>query len=348
LEAVEDSYCREESKEGKEGGRMNIDGARILVTGGTGSMGRALTSHLLANYNPEKIVIFSRNEYNQSKMASDLAAHKDKLRFILGSVTDYDRIYRAMKCIDIVVHTAALKVVPTAEYNPLEVASVNVDGTKNVIAACCERRVSKAVMLATDKAVMPVNLYGCSKAMAEKIWIESNYLEPIFSVVRYGNVMGSKGSIINRFLELSYEGIKEFEITHMGCTRYWVDFSDAISLILKAVGDKPGLILCSKTKAFKVKDLIRAIYLRAELKVTGLRIGEKVHETLINEYEAARGKDMGDHYKIFPAFSFDDEIVYDKEEGKDLTGAVTTNDADSMMVLDEVRAKVKAFEAVNG
>lgn len=306
-------------------------------------MGQALTDYLLANFSPEKIVIFSRNEFNQSQMESRLAFYKDKLRFILGSVTDYDRLYRALKGIDYVIHTAALKVVPKAEYNPLEVISVNVDGTKNVISACCERKVTRAVMLCTDKAVMPVNLYGCSKAAAEKIWIESNYLEPIFSVARYGNIMGSRGSVLNKFIEQREIGEAVYEITDLNCTRYWVDFSDAIALILKALEDKPGLILCSKTRAFKVRDLIRAIYLRAELKITGLREGEKIHETLINQYEAARAVDCGTHYKIFPAFSFDDEILYDKEEGKWLEHPVTTNDLESMMKLKEVRARVKAI-----
>jgi UDP-N-acetylglucosamine 4,6-dehydratase len=323
---------------------MNIDGSRILITGGTGSMGQALTNYLLNNYNPEKIVIFSRNEFNQCAMAYRFKEHKDKLRFILGSVTDYDRLYRSLKCIDIMIHTAALKVVPKAEYNPMEVKDINVDGTANVIEACCERKVGKAVMLCTDKAVMPVNLYGCSKAMAEKIWIESNYLEPIFSAVRYGNIQGSKGSIINQFIKMREEGVKEYEITHMDCTRYWVDFSEAINLILQSIEDKSGLILCSKTKAFRIKDLIRAIYLRAEINITGLRIGEKIHETLINEYEAERSVDMGGYYKIFPAFSFDDAIDYDKSEGKPLESAIMTSDKLSMMSLEEVRAKVKAFE----
>jgi UDP-N-acetylglucosamine 4,6-dehydratase len=323
---------------------MKIDGSRILITGGTGSMGQALTAHLLENYKPEKIVIFSRNEYNQMCMAEKFKEHKDKLRFILGSVTDYDRLYRSLKCIDIMIHTAALKVVPKAEYNPMEVKDINVDGTANVIEACCERKVAKAVMLCTDKSVMPVNLYGCSKAMAEKIWIESNYLEPIFSAVRYGNVMGSKGSVVNSFIEQRKRGEKIYDLTHEDCTRYWVDFREAINLILSAIEEKPGVILASKTKSFHVKDLIRAIYLRAEINITGLREGEKIHECLINEYEAERSVDMGGYYKIFPAFSFDDAIEYDKSEGKPLGSAIMTSDKFSMMSLEEVRAKVKAFE----
>jgi UDP-N-acetylglucosamine 4,6-dehydratase len=322
-----------------------IDGQSVLVTGGAGSFGQKFVDHLLEVYNPSKIVIFSRNEANQAEMAARLAYHKDKLRFILGSVCDYDRIYRALKGIDIVVHTAALKVVPTAEYNPLEVCAVNVDGTKNVIMACCERGVQKAIMLCTDKAVMPVNLYGCSKAMAEKIWIEANYLEPIFSAARYGNIMGSRGSVINKFMEKRDRGDSEYELTHIDCTRFWVDFDDAIVLVLKAIEEESGIILCSKTKAFRVKDLIRAVYLRAEMKVTGLREGEKIHETLINEYEAARAKDMGSYYKIYPYYSFDDEIIYSKDKGEDLCGPVMTSDKESMMKLSEVRKRVKVFAA---
>jgi UDP-N-acetylglucosamine 4,6-dehydratase len=299
-----------------------MDGARVLITGGTGSIGQKLVDHILTHYDPNKIVIYSRNEANQVD----------------------SRLNRAMRGIDYVIHTAALKVVPKAEYNPLEVTDVNVGGTRAVVAACCDHGVKKAILLATDKAVMPVNLYGFSKGMAERIWMESNYLEPIFSVARYGNIMGSRGSVVKKFIEQRDRGEKDYELTHIDCTRYWVDYEDAIQLILTALGEKPGLIHCSKTPAFKVRDLIRAVYLRAELKITGLRQGEKVHETLINEYEAGQAKDYGTHYTIFPSYSFDDAILYDKEHGKDLAGPVMTNDKDTLMNLEQVRAKLRKFE----
>lgn len=323
-----------------------LDDSNILVTGGTGSFGQKLVDFLLANYTPGKIIIYSRNEANQEDMKGRLGYYKDKLRFILGSVTDYDRLYRALKGVDYVIHAAALKIVPKAEYNPLEVMAVNVDGTKNVISACCERNVRKAILLATDKAVMPVNLYGFTKGVAERIWIESNYLEPIFSVARYGNIMGSRGSVINRFIEQRNRGEKDYELTHVDCTRYWVDFGTAIQLVLTALSGQSGLIHCSKTGAFKVRDLIRAIYLRASLEVTGLREGEKIHETLINEYEAERARDYGTHYTIFPAYSFDDAILYDKEHGTPLEGPVMTNDPYTLMSLNDVRDKVREFEKV--
>lgn len=322
----------------------DIDGKSILITGGAGSFGQKFVDHLLANYSPEKIVIYSRNEFNQTEMAFRLAYHKDKLRFILGSVTDYDRLHRALKGIQYVVHAAALKVVPKSEYNPLEFLHVNTIGTENVIRACCDRKIEKAVFLDTDKAVMPVNLYGYTKGAAERIWLECNYLEPIFSIARYGNIVGSRGAILNKFLEQRDRGEKDYEITHMDCTRYWVDFSDAIKLVLAALEEKPGLIHCSKTRAFRIRDLIRAIYLRAELKVTGLREGEKIHEVIINEYEAQRARDLGDRYIIFPAYSFDDLILYDKEHGIPLTRAVVTSDAGNLMNLNEVRDKLRRFE----
>ncbi len=321
-----------------------IDGARVLITGGTGSFGKAFVAYLLENQRPQKIVIFSRNEANQCEMSKNLGYHAAKMRFILGSVTNYERVYRALKGIDIVIHAAALKVVDKAEYNPLEVLDVNVDGTRNMINACIERGVKEAILIATDKGVHPVNLYGMTKGVAERVWLEANYLEPIFKIVRYGNVMGSRGSVINYFLELKERGEKDYPITHLECTRFWVDMGEAIKLVLKILDEKPGTILASKTKAFRIKDLIKAIYLRAECKVIGLRDGEKIHETLVNEYEAARTKELAQCYRIFPAYSFDDTVLYDREHGTDLKGAVVSNDPELLMNLDEVRAKVKAFE----
>lgn len=315
----------------------------VLISGGTGSFGKRFIKHILDTDNPRKVVVFSRNEFNQCTMAHEMRGYANDVRFILGSVTDYERIHRALKGIDYVVHAAALKVVPKAEYNPIEVMSVNYEGTRNVINACIERGVKRAVFLATDKAVMPVNLYGVSKAAAEKVWMEANHLEPIFSAVRYGNIMGSRGAVITKFLEIKERGGKDYEITHPEATRFWVDFHEAIKLVLQSFEDKPGVVLCSKTKSFKVRDLIKAIYLRAELKVTGLREGEKVHETIVNEYEASRANEMDDHYRIFPPHSYDDTILYDKEHGVPMQKGVTSGDFLSLMTFDEVREKVAKY-----
>lgn len=327
-----------------------IDGARILITGGSGSFGTHLVEHLFANDNPEKVVIFSRGEKAQCEMEDRFAYYKSKMRFILGSVTDRDRITRACRGIDFVVHAAALKVVPKLEYNPLECHDVNVVGTRNVVNAIIESKVGSAVFIATDKGVMPVNYYGYCKGTAERMFLEANYIEPVFRVARYGNIMGSRGSVINYFMEMRREGVKEYPLTHIDCTRFWVDYPEAISLCLAAMEEKPGVVLASKTKSFKVKDLIKAIYLRAELKVTGLREGEKVHETLVSEYEACRTKEMPHAYRIFPAYSFDDTILYEKEEGHDVARAVVSNDPANMMGLDELRKRVDAIEqeAKNG
>jgi len=315
----------------------------VLVSGGTGSFGQKFIKHILDTDNPRKVVVFSRNEANQCEMAHEFRGYANNLRFILGSVTDYERIYRALNGIDYVVHTAALKVVPKAEYNPIEVMAVNYEGTRNVINACIERGVKRAVFLATDKAVMPVNLYGVSKAAAEKVWMEANYLEPIFSSVRYGNVMGSRGAVITKFLAQRERGEKDYEITHPEATRFWVDFDEAIKLVLQSFEDNPGVVLCSKTKSFKVRDLIKAIYLRADLKVTGLREGEKIHETMVNEYEAQRAVEMEDRYRIFPPYSYEDSILYDKEHGVPMQKAVTSGDFLNLMNLEEVREKVNKY-----
>ena len=322
-----------------------VDGKRILVTGGTGSLGQKLVDHILMNYHPEKVVIFSRGEKSQCEMEDQFSYFKGKLRFILGSVTDKERISRACSGIDLVIHAAALKVVPKLEYNPMECHDVNVNGTRNVINAVMERKVPDAIFVATDKGVMPVNYYGYCKGTAERMWLEANYIEPSFKVVRYGNVMRSRGSVINYFMDLKRQGAKDYPLTHLDCTRFWVDFHEAIEIILKAIDEKPGIVLCTKTKGFKVKDLIKAIYLRSELKVTGLREGEKIHETLVNEYEAARTKELPNAYRIFPAYSFDDTILYQKEEGKDLTKPIMSNDPDLMMSLEELRKRVDDIEA---
>lgn len=315
----------------------------ILVTGGTGSFGKRFIKHVLDTDSPRKIVIYSRNEANQCDMAAEFSGYASEMRFIMGSVTNYDRLYRALHGIDYVVHAAALKVVPKAEYNPLEVTDVNVDGTRNVIEACVENKVKRAVFLATDKAVMPINLYGMTKGVAEKCWLDANYLSPIFSIVRYGNVMGSRGAVINKFLEQRDRGEKDYELTHPEATRFWVDFEEAIKLVYQAFEDKPGIINCSKTRSFKVRDLIKAVYYRADFKITGLREGEKVHETLVNEYEAQHANEMDDRYRIFPVHSYDDTILYDKEHGVPLQKAVTSGDFLNLMTLEEVREKVNKF-----
>jgi len=320
-----------------------FDGARILITGGSGSFGTHFVEHIFSAYNPEKVVIFSRGEKAQCEMEDRFGYYKARMRFILGSVTDQDRISRACDGIDIIVHAAALKVVPKLEYNPLECHDVNVVGTRNVINAVIERQVPNAVFIATDKGVMPVNYYGYCKGMAERMWLEANYLKPYFKIVRYGNIMGSRGSVINYFMDLKRAGIKEYPLTHMDCTRFWVDYSEAIALLLQAIENKAGVTLASKAKSFKVKDLIKAIYLRADLKVIGLREGEKIHETLVSEYEARRAKELPTCYRIFPAYSYDDEILYPKEEGSDMKKAVTSNDPAYLMNVKELRRKVDAL-----
>lgn len=325
-----------------------FENSSVLVTGGTGSFGKRFVKHLLDTERVHKVVVYSRNEANQCAMENDLSGYRGELRFVLGSVTNYDRLCRALKGIDYVVHAAALKVVPKAEYNPLEVMDVNYGGTANLVNACVDRGVKRAVFLGTDKDVEPWNLYGVSKAAAEKVWLEANYLSPIFSSVRYGNVMGSAGSVINRFLELRGRSEKGYEITHPECTRFWLDFDEAIALVKRSFEDKPGIITASKTKSFKIRDLIKAVYYRAEIKVTGLREGEKIHETIVNWSEAQRAREMEDSYRIFPAYSYDDEILYDKEHGRPVDKAVTSGEFLNLMSLEEVREKVGKFVERNG
>lgn len=317
--------------------------SNILVTGGTGSFGRRFIKHILSHDSPHKIVIYSRNEAHQEETLAEFAGCKKELRFILGSVLDGDRLHRAMYGIDYVIHAAALKVVPLGNYNPLEFQDVNIMGTRKVINACIDNNVKRAVFIGTDKAVMPCNHYGVTKAAAEYAWISANTLAPIFSSVRYGNVQGSRGSAILKFMDQRDRGEKDYEITHPECTRYWTDFADAIELVMRAFEEKPGLILASKTKSYKVRDMIKAIYLRADLKITGLREGEKIHETIVNEYEASRANELETYYAIRPFESFDDTILYDREHGKPMTKAACSNDFLSLMSLEEVRERVSGF-----
>lgn len=274
----------------------------VLITGGSGSFGNAFVRHLLEG-DSERIVIYSRDEQNQNDMALALAGHHrfDCLRFFIGDVRDVDRLSFAMHNISTVVHAAALKIVPTAEYNPTECIATNVTGAENVVKAAIRSGVKRVIALSTDKAVNPVNLYGASKLAAEKIFIAANSLAAgacRFSVVRYGNVIGSRGSVVPLFRKLALEG-RPLPVTDKRMTRFWITMNQAIDLVNAAYNfNGSSDIFVPKIPSIKITDLAEAIAGCKFWIETGIRPGEKLHECLITEDEARGTYDLGKYYLI--------------------------------------------------
>lgn len=272
---------------------------QILITGGSGSFGHAFLRFILRAGKPRRVVIFSRDEYKQSLMQRDF---RDKrLRFFLGDVRDADRLKRAFKNIDIVIHAAALKQVPAAEYNPLECILTNVIGAENVIKAALDSNVERVLALSTDKAVNPINLYGAAKLCADKLFVAANNLSgergAIFSIVRYGNVLGSRGSVVPFFQEQAQSGV--IPITDERMTRFWISLDDSVRFVLRCLsGMRGGEIFVPKIPSMRIVDLARAIAPDARLRIIGLRAGEKIHEVLLPLAEARYSLAFDDHYVI--------------------------------------------------
>ncbi len=281
-----------------------LKGKTILITGATGSFGRSFTKFILSkNFNIKKLIIFSRDELKQFEMKNSLSTNEiDRTRFFLGDVRDKDRLYRAFKDVDIIIHAAALKQVPAAEYNPFEFIKTNVIGSQNIIEAALDNKVSNVIALSTDKAVSPINLYGATKLCAEKLFISANNIsgkkDIKFSVVRYGNVFGSRGSVFPYFNNL--EKVTPFPITHKDMTRFNISLKQSIDLVIWAINNNiGGEILVPKLPSFKITDLAKSIDKNKKIKMIGLRPGEKIHEELISELESRNTYDVGKYYSIF-------------------------------------------------
>lgn len=290
-----------------------LDGKSILVTGGTGSFGNAFTEYVLEHYNPKKIIIFSRDEYKQFKMRNKFIAlgkevGKDcdsKLRFFIGDVRDRDRLMRALHGVDYVVHAAALKQVPACEYNPMEAVKTNIDGAMNLVDACLDSGVQKVVALSTDKAVNPVNLYGGTKLVSDKLFVAANAYSGAtgctFSVVRYGNVAGSRGSVIPFFDNLIKSGATELPITDFRMTRFWITLDQGIELVMKALAEaKGGETFISKIPSFRVTDLATAMDPEAEQVEVGIREGEKLHECMVPAADSLTTYEYEKFFVIYP------------------------------------------------
>lgn len=286
-----------------------LDNKSILITGGTGSFGNHFVEYILKNYDPKKIVIYSRDEYKQFLMNNKFKEYEDKLRFFIGDVRDRERLTRAMNGIDYVVHAAALKQVPSCEYNPLEAIKTNIDGASNVINASLDTDVKRVVALSTDKAVNPVNLYGGTKFVSDKLFTAANSYagdkDVRFAVVRYGNVAGSRGSVIPFFKSLIDEGKTSLPITDYRMTRFWIKLEEGIKLVIKALAEsKGGETFISKIPSFHITDLAQAMLPGCDMPEVGIREGEKLHEVMVSREDAPFTYEYEKNYIIYPHYNW--------------------------------------------
>ena len=321
----------------------------ILITGGTGSFGKCFTKYVLENYSPRKIIIYSRDEFKQFMMATDefFKAHAKQLRFFIGDVRDKERLERALEDVDYVVHAAALKQVPACEYNPAEAIKTNINGAQNVIDACLNRGVKKVVALSTDKAVNPVNLYGGTKLVSDKLFIAANAYagkkDITFSIVRYGNVAGSRGSVIPFFQSLIEQGVTELPITDYRMTRFWISLEEGVQLVIKALAEaKGGETFISKIPSFYVKDLAEAMLPGCTTREVGIRPGEKLHEIMVTTEDSATTYEYDKHYIVYPQITFNERQVPDLSGRKVEDGFAYSSGTNSeWMSVEEIRERLK-------
>lgn len=296
-----------------------FNGKVILITGGTGSFGYQCVETLLARYNPRKIIIFSRDEYKQYVMSQRFPEHQHpSLRFFIGDVRDKERLYRAFHSVDYVIHAAALKHVPAAEYNPTECIKTNIYGAQNVINVAADRGVKGLIALSTDKACNPINLYGATKLCSDKLFVAANAFvahdEARYSVVRYGNVIGSRGSVVPLFLKQRNSGV--LTVTDPRMTRFWITLEQGVDFVLKCFERmQGGEIFVPKLPSTNILDLAKAVCPQCEIKYTGIRPGEKIHEIMISKDDARLTLEYGDHYVIRPDNRFVSRRFCD-DEGK--------------------------------
>jgi UDP-N-acetylglucosamine 4,6-dehydratase/5-epimerase len=295
-----------------------LKNSTILITGGTGSFGNTFVPMTLEKYNPKKIIIFSRDEMKQWDMAKNYQ-NDPRVRFFIGDVRDRDRLYRALDGVDYVVHAAATKIVPTAEYNPFECVKTNIDGAMNLIDACIDKKVKGVVALSTDKASSPINLYGATKLASDKLFVAGNHYaggkDVRFSVVRYGNVMGSRGSVIPFFMSIKDKGV--LPITDDRMTRFMISLEQGVELVWHAFSDMVGgEIYVKKIPSMKVTDLASVVAPSAKQEIVGIRPGEKLHEQMIGEEDAHFTYEYSQHYKILPQLNNWNQDIDRIKDGK--------------------------------
>ena len=324
----------------------------VLVTGGTGSFGHSFTKYILEHEQPKKIILYSRDEYKQFLMSQEdvYAEHRSQVRFFIGDVRDEARLTRAMEGVDYVIHAAALKQVPACEYNPTEAIRTNVTGAENVINAALNCGVRRVVALSTDKAVNPVNLYGATKMVSDKLFIAANAYagkkDINFSIVRYGNVAGSRGSIIPVFRDLLSQGATELPVTDYRMTRFWISLPEGVQLVMKALETaKGGETFISKIPSFAVKDLAEAMQPGIATKEIGIRPGEKLHEVMITAEDAPFTREFDKHFVIFPQVTFNENQKFG-EGGKRVPDGFVYSSGDNTEWMDVAEIRRRLPEAV--
>ena len=288
-----------------------LNNKSILITGGTGTFGKAFTRYVLEHYEPRKIIIYSRDEFKQFIMQNEFKEDASRLRFFIGDVRDRDRLSRALEGVDYVIHAAALKQVPACEYNPAEAIKTNINGAQNVIDAALDAGVKKVVALSTDKAVNPVNLYGGTKLVSDKLFIAANAYagtkDICFSIVRYGNVARSRGSVIAFFHNILKNGGNQLPITDYRMTRFWISLRQGVELVIKALEEaRGGETFISKIPSFKVTDLAQAMLPGCEMPEVGIREGEKLHEIMVTVEDAPHTYEYDKHFIVYPQMVWSD------------------------------------------
>lgn len=329
---------------------MMLNNKTILITGGTGSFGRAFTRYALENYDPKKIIIYSRDEFKQSLMQNEFREYAPKLRFFIGDVRDKERLLRAFEGVDYVIHAAALKQVPACEYNPAEAIKTNIHGAQNVIDAVLDRGVKKVVALSTDKAVNPFNLYGGTKLVSDKLFIAANaYVggkDICFSIVRYGNVAGSRGSVIPLFHNIIKNGGTELPITDYRMSRFWISLREGVQLVIKALEEaKGGETFISKLPSFKVTDLAEAMLPGCGKPEVGIREGEKLHEIMVAVEDSPYTYEYDKYFIVYPQMVWSEKkrvVPTGKKVSEGFSYSSGTND--TWLSVEEIRERLKDVE----
>ncbi len=322
----------------------------ILITGGTGSFGKAFTRYVLENYNPKKIIIYSRDEFKQYMMQNEFKEYKNKLRFFIGDVRDKERLMRAFEGVDYVIHAAAMKQVPACEYNPAEAIKTNINGAQNVIDAALDKGVKKVVALSTDKAVNPVNLYGGTKLVSDKLFIAANAYagdkDINFSIVRYGNVAGSRGSIIPLFHNIIKNGGTELPITDYRMTRFWISLRQGVELVIKALEEaKGGETFISKIPSFKITDLAEAMLPGCKMPEIGIREGEKLHEIMVTVEDSMTTYEYDKHFIVYPQMVWSDKRKAEPTGKKVPEGfSYSSGNNTEWLTVEEIRELIKTVD----